>query len=114
MPDKRVHRGPHPEDVRLFAPEQWPALRAAVGDVAWLLSRDYAIKSALKLVGDRYRLNERQRLAVMRCTCSEESLARRRGHEVAVELLAGRVVWVDGYNLLTTIEAALGGGVLLG
>ena len=27
--------------------------------------------------------------------------------------LAGRAVWLDGYNVLTTIEVALGGGVIL-
>ena len=52
MPDKRAHRGPHPEDTRLFARDQWPALQAAVHDLAWLLSHDYATPSALKLVGD--------------------------------------------------------------
>ena len=46
MPDKRSHRGPHPEDGRLFVPEQWPALQAAVGDLSWLLSHAYALNSA--------------------------------------------------------------------
>jgi hypothetical protein len=27
--------------------------------------------------------------------------------------MAGRAVWIDGYNVLTTIEAALAGGVIL-
>lgn len=113
MPDKRSHRGPHPEDVRLFAEHWWPALRAAVRDLAWLLSHDYAINGALKLVGDRYQLNERQRLAVMRCTCSDQSLALRRTHEVSAENVRNQSLVLDGYNVLTTVEAALGGGVLL-
>jgi Protein of unknown function (DUF434) len=54
MPDTRTHRGPHPEDSRLFAPEAWPVLRQATEDLCWLLSRGYAASSALKLVGDRY------------------------------------------------------------
>jgi hypothetical protein len=113
MPDKRSHRGPHPEDVRLFAEHWWPALRAAVHDLAWLLSHDYAINSALKLVGDRYQLNERQRIAVMRCTCSDQSLELRRSREVAAVDLRDKALIIDGYNVLTTVEAALGGGVLL-
>ncbi len=56
MPDRRKHRGPHPEDRRLFAPEALPRLRAAAGDLSWLLSRGYAPESSLKLVGDRYAL----------------------------------------------------------
>jgi hypothetical protein len=113
MPDKRSHRGPHPEDARLFAAERWPVLRSAVSDLSWLLSHGYALNSALKLVGDRYELEERQRRAVMRATCSAESLALRRASELPPEALAGRKIVLDGYNVLTTVEAALGGGVLL-
>ncbi len=113
MPDKRTHRGPHPEDARLFAPDQWPALQAAVGDLSWLLSHGYALNSALKLVGDRFGLNERQRLAVMRSTCSAHSLALRKAGELPPGELAGRTLRLDGYNVLTTLEAALGGGILL-
>jgi hypothetical protein len=113
VPDKRSHRGPHPEDHALFAPDQWPELQAAVAHLAWLLSHDYALNSALKLVGNHFQLRERQRLAVMRSSCSEGSLARRREHHVAAETLAGKTLLLDGYNVLTTLEAALGGGVLL-
>ena len=28
--------------------------------------------------------------------------------------MAGRELWIDGYNVLTTLEAALAGGVILG
>ncbi len=72
MPDQRQHRGPHPEDTQLFAPEYWPRLREATRDLSWLLSRGYASPSALKLVGDRYSLNVRQRIAVARCACGED------------------------------------------
>jgi hypothetical protein len=99
--------------VRLFAEEWWPELRAAVRDLAWLLTQEYAINGALKLVGDRYQLNERQRLAVMRCTCSDQSLALRRSREMAQGDVRGKPLVLDGYNVLTTVEAALGGGVLL-
>jgi hypothetical protein len=113
MPDKRGHRGPHPEDGRLFAEERWPALRGAVSDLSWLLTHEYGLNGALKLVGDRYQLDERQRLAVMRSTCSEQSRAFRRGNELMPGEVAGRKILLDGYNVLTTVEAALGGGVLL-
>ncbi len=113
MPDKRTHRGAHPEDHRLFAPAAWPDLQRAVRDFSWLLSNGYADKSSLKLVGDRYRLTERQRMAIMRCGCSDEAVQRRAAHRVAAAELRGKELWLDGYNILTTIEAALGGGVLL-
>ena len=59
MPDTRQHRGAHPEDGRLFAPEMLPRLRAAVSELSWLLSRGYPARAALKLVGDRHRLKRR-------------------------------------------------------
>lgn len=113
MPDTRTHRGPHPEDARLFAADALPRLVAAVADLCWLLSREYATKAALKLVGDRYGLQRRQRLAVMRSACSDAALARRRSREVPRTALTGRVLLIDGFNVLTTIEAALAGGVIL-
>lgn len=113
MPDQRGHRGPHPEDLRLFAEDYWPALRAAVADLSWLLSRGYSLNSAIKLTGDRYQLTERQRLAVMRCACSEVSRQRRAQHCVPTASLAGMLLVLDGYNVLTSVEAALGGGVIL-
>jgi hypothetical protein len=114
MPDRRSHRGAHPEDAALFAAANVPRLRDAVGDVSWLLTRGYAEPSALKVVGDRYALDARQRTAVMRCACSDDALARRRARLEPVGALRGGQVLLDGYNVLLTVEAALGGGVILG
>ena len=114
MPDTRTHRGPHPDDARLFAPDARPRLGTATTDLCWLLSRGYVNPSALKLVGDRYRLCARQRTAVERAACSDADLARRQAHRVEAAELQGRSLWLDGYNVLTTIEAALAGGVILG
>lgn len=113
MPDTRSHRGPHPEDARLFSPEAQAVLREAVSDFDWLLTRGYASTSALKLVGDRFQLDARQRVAIARCACSDADLARRRAHQVGPERLHGNRLRLDGYNVLTTVEAALSGGVIL-
>ncbi len=113
VPDERRHRGPHPDDVRLFGPAALPALQTAAEELCWLLSRGYPQESSLKLVGDRHALESRQRSAVARCGCSDEAAARRRQRQVAPQLLAGMRVHIDGYNVLTTTEAALAGAVLL-
>jgi hypothetical protein len=97
----------------LFAPAAHPALRAAAGDLSWLLTHGYATPSALKVVGDRYALNARQRVAVMRSACPDAARDTRAGRRVAAGDVAGRPIWLDGYNVLTTVEAALGGGVVL-
>jgi hypothetical protein len=113
LPDTRTHRGPDPRDEDAFGPSVWPALRAAVADLSWLLGRGYAQPSSLKIVGDRWSLTERQRMAVWRSACSDEALARRFRHRVSPEGLRGQPLAVDGFNVLTTIEAALGGAVIL-
>jgi len=112
MPDKRIHRGPHPADAKLFAAETIGDLRSALADFSLLLTKGYAEKSALKLVGDRFCLTQRQRLAIMRSACSDEQLASRCQRCVPVESLAGEPLAVDGYNLLITVEAAMSGGII--
>jgi hypothetical protein len=113
VPDRRTHRGPHPEDARLFAGKVHANLSQAVDDLCWLLSKRYSPESSLKLVGDRYGLVARQRIAVARCSCSKCDGRRRRAHELTGQSLINRSLKLDGYNVLTTVEAALSGGVIL-
>jgi len=110
---QQTHRGPASEDTRLFAPTQLPVLRAATADFCWLLDRDYAPRSALELVGNRYSLAARQRMALSRYACSESDARRRREHRIELAELGGRELWIDGYNVLTLVESALSGGVVL-
>jgi hypothetical protein len=113
MPDIRKHRGAHPEDRKLFADDQLPALRTAVRELSWLLSRDYSIKGALKLVGDRHALTDRQRLAVSRAACADQSKEHRAMTILPVEAVAGEELIFDVFNLIITIDAALSGGLLI-
>jgi hypothetical protein len=112
MPDKRSHRGPHPADEKLFAPEAISDLRSALADYSLLLTKGYAEKSTLKLVGDKFSLTERQRLAIMRSACSDQQLANRIQKRTEAKNLAGESIAIDGYNVLITIEAAMSGGVI--
>lgn len=107
------HRGAHPADQKLFNESHLDDLRSAVSDLSWLLGRGYAPAASLKLAGDRYRLRERQRLAVARASCSDKSLAARAASEIALDAIAGERLLVDGFNLIITLEAALSGGVLI-
>ncbi len=113
MPDRRRHRGAHPRDLECFAPEALPTLRLATADLCWLRSKGYPDKASLKLVGDRYSLRLRQRTALQRCAVDGGAVARRRAREVAPEAVRGEALLIDGYNALLTVEAALGGGVVL-
>lgn len=97
----------------MFAPSVRPTLCRAVADLSWLLTQEYAEKSALKLVGDHFQLHERQRTAVMRCACGDSSLLHRQQAEVPAVDVHGLPLLIDGYNVLTSIEAALAGGVVI-
>ncbi len=110
-PDHRQHRGAHPEDRKLFAPERQDTLRQATSDLSWLLGRAYPATAALKLVGDRYALDERQRTAALRSACSPSHRANRQATCLPIEAVRGQDIQIDGFNLLITIEAALGGGI---
>jgi hypothetical protein len=97
----------------LFAPRFHGELRAAVGDLSWLLGRGYAEPSSLKLVGDRYRLRKRQREAVRRSACTDAAREKRRARRLAVADLRGRDVAIDGFNCVIVVESMLAGGVIL-
>jgi hypothetical protein len=98
MPDTRTHRGPAPEDDRLFATKAWPSLRAATADLCWLLDRAYALHSAAELVGNRYTLTTRQRMAIARSACADDARQRCHSHEVEPAQLHGQELWIDGLN----------------
>ncbi len=107
------HRGADPEDEVSFGASRLPTLRQAVRDLCWLLDHGYGIASSAELVGDRYHLTRRQRIAVTRCACSNEAGMRREARQVSPEHLRGQELWLDGFNVLTAIETALAGGVVL-
>jgi hypothetical protein len=106
-------RGPHQSDATLFAAEALPSLRDAVADLSWLLGRGYVDPSATKLVGDRYRLRLRQRIAVSRSAAAAEILTARLGKRQQPGALAGARLAIDAFNVLIGMETALSGGVLL-
>jgi hypothetical protein len=112
MPDKRSHRGPHPSDAKLFAASKIADIRSALADYSLLLTKGYGDKGALKLVGDRFSLTERQRLAVMRSSCSDEQLDSRKKKKISITEIEGEEIAIDGYNCLITIEAAMSGGCI--
>jgi hypothetical protein len=107
------HRGPASNDDLLFGAAQLPALLAATKDLCWLLDHGYASHSATELVGNRHKLTSRQRMAVSRCACSHEVAEHRRRLQLTPAEIRGRELWLDGYNVLTVLENALAGGVVL-
>lgn len=113
MASRQKHRGQHSNDPRLFSEKWIPILNQAVHDLSWLLTRGYGEKSALALVGNRFRLNVRQRKALWRAVCSDEAWEHRQAKRLAPAAVRGQSLVIDGYNLLITMESALGGGIVI-
>ncbi len=103
------HRGLAPEDKIFFEAGRLEKLRQAVDDLTYLLRRGYAQKAAAELVGNHYQLMARERLALIHAAWECES----RRLPIRPEDLQGRKFCIDGFNVLITLETALGGGILI-
>lgn len=104
-------RGASPRDHEIFSPKTLERLRDATLDMSFLMARAYAEASALKVVGDRYQLHVRQRLAVLRSASSSLDITEIGGK--ACDDLRDQTLDIDTLNLVILLESALGGGVLL-
>ena len=85
-------------------------------DLRYLLNRGYQRKSLaglLKLVGDRYGLDARQRTILAKAVYGDEEALRRRMKLIGPQDIVGRALGVDGYNVLVTIESAFRRELLL-
>ena len=97
-------RGFVPEDQRNFSPEALLLLRRASRQVCYLLNEGYDLKQASTFVGNHYLLSERQRLAIMRSVASDSSIRERLARQRPIEALAGKEIWIDGFNIIITLE----------
>lgn len=88
-------------------------MQDAATDYLWLLNRGYAQNSSLKLVGDRFRLSRRQRIAISRSICSDAACRERERRRLTAADMEAQILLIDGFNLVVTLEVALAGGVVL-
>ncbi|MEL6731105.1 MAG: DUF434 domain-containing protein [Bacteroidota bacterium] len=106
------NRGKQPNDDTLFAPKWHPVLTDAADDLCFLLTRGYAENSALTIVGNRYRLNKRQRNALSRISTSDQRITARIHSQCTASDLKEATVEIDGFNLLILLESALSGAFI--
>lgn len=107
------NRGKQSSDDKHFASEWHPVFKEAADDMGYLLTRGYAANSALQIVGNRYKLNKRQRTAIMRISASEQAINARQQSMCSAEDLKGSIVDIDGFNILILLESALSGAYIL-
>ncbi len=63
----------------------------------------------MRFVSDHYRLPEEQRFVLIRVVVSSKAAAERKEKIIPLEMLRGKILFVDGYNVLISAESILGG-----
>ena len=112
MPNTR-NRGKNSNDDVLFSSDNiQQKLKEAITDLHYLLTRGYAEKSSLQLVGIRYRLNVRQQQAVQGMSASQQQMEQRQSTCIHFENIGTEPIIIDGFNLLIILESALSGAYL--
>ena len=106
------NRGKQSSDDKWFSLKWHPIFKEAVDDLSHLLTRGYANNSALQIVGNRYKLNKRQRNAIRRVSCSDQEVTRRNQSECKAADVEGQIIEIDGFNLLILLEGALSGAFI--
>lgn len=105
------NRGKSSEDDSLFSPpKERTKLHGALADMYYLLSRGYPPKPTLELVGNRHRLRARQLQALQGMACSAREIEDRGNRHLDASSLAGRTLYIDGFNVLILLETFLSGG----
>lgn len=107
-----VRRGFVPGDEKEFNEESVRKLRIAQEELLYLLERRYPIKSASTFIGNHHLLSERQRLALVRATAPISVVEARKAKQITGNL-SGKCVFIDGLNIIITLEVALSGATLI-
>ncbi|WP_298319732.1 DUF434 domain-containing protein [uncultured Aquimarina sp.] len=104
------NRGKEASDDRLFGDlKMQEKLKEAAKDMCYLLSRGFAEKSSLQLVGNRYRLNARQQRALQGISASKQQIIVRAQKGLDPKDLKGKRIAIDGFNILIILESAMSG-----
>lgn len=108
----QCRRGFVPTDETDFNVDSVNLLRRAQKDILYLLEQGYKLKPASTFVGNHYMLSERQRLAIVRATAETEVLALREKKRLD-RANALKQIYIDGFNVIITLEVALSNSTLI-
>jgi hypothetical protein len=84
----------------------------AVADYRLLKNSQYPAKASLKLVGDRYRLTKLQRNCLLRGVVEKSLCLKRTEKNIQPEAVRGKMLGIDWFNVLITVESYLKGALL--
>lgn len=113
MTSKITRRGFDPDDEKIFSQDGIKKLKIAQEDVQWLLNRGYKLKPIMEFVGGHYQLTARARTALQRSTSSQTDYKKRKSTILPSQNMKDGCLFIDGFNLIITLEVALSGSVIL-
>ena len=105
-----VRRGYDPQDSRFFGEQYRENMQKAAVETRWIMNRGYGPDQTITFVGNHYMLSKRQRMALYRSVMADEERALHAAKEV--KELAGPV-YIDGFNIIISLEVALSGSLML-
>lgn len=94
-------------------PERLKILRQAYRDLKYLLEKGYKKASSIRFIGDHYQLSKKERLILYRSVYPKDEIKVIKSKMMKPGQLKGLELWIDGFNVLNTVEAALRGEILL-
>lgn len=109
---KEVNRGYVPTDYYEFGKEKLALLKKAQKDILMLIDQGYPMKGVITFVGDHYMLSKRQRLSLARATSPSIQIMNRKNREIK-EGFQDKTIYIDGLNIIITLEVALSHSILL-
>jgi len=82
-------------------------LKEAADDLRYLLSRGYNRKGSVSFVGDKYQFDRKERLVLYRAVYDSKTAEKHSRKKLQIDAVAEKVLAVDGYNVVITIESML-------
>lgn len=107
-----TERGQVLSDITEFGESAQPLLLRAQNEICFLLDAGYEVVKTTTFVGNHYQLSARQRMALIRSSASSAAISARREKELS-ETLSGKRIYLDAFNCIITLEAALSKSTLL-
>lgn len=105
----KLPRGTDRSDTLLFIDERHKLINT-MEDTLFLLRRGYPLDSALHFTASHYQCVSRQILMLKRGICMDKSLDIKKKKELTSAELKGKPLYIDGFNLIITLEVLLSGG----
>lgn len=102
---KTKRRGYLPEYDVQFGKTGIVRLREAAIDTLFLLNRGYDTRRASTIAMEHYQLSEMQRVALSRALDPDKTVARRQVNRLLKRDLAGKTVYIDGFNAIILMES---------